>query len=423
MDISKRVYVEEAKKKSKALVAGWVEKIKVLGNIAFITLRDNSGKLQIVANKDFKGFKELSKITKESVIVAFGQVKKGKLKSGEKEMILKELEVMNKADPVLPIEIFNETTGIDKRLDNRSLDIRNPKVKAIFKIQGVIIQAFREFFYDKKFIEIQPPGIIGVSTEGGTNLFKAKYFDKDVYLAQSPQLYKQFCAISWEKVFSVSPVWRAEKHNTSRHLNEARQLDIEMTFEDQFGVMKYLEKVMEFIVKKVLKECKQEIKLLGLKLKVPKGKYLSYKETVELLIKKGIKIKYGDDLEPEAEKKLSELFKDNIIFIHSWPNKLKPFYIWPLDKEISGGFDAIYNGVEISSGGQRVHDPEVLIKKLKEKGLKPASFKWYVDSFRYGAPIHSGWSIGLERVTMGICDLDNVREACLFPRDRDRVSP
>lgn len=423
MDLSKRIYVEEAKKKSKALVAGWVEKIKVLGNIAFITLRDNSGKLQIVANKDFKDFKELSKITKESVIIASGSVKKGKLKSGEKELVLKELEVMNKADPVLPIEIFNETTGLDKRLDNRSLDIRNPKVKAIFKIQGVIVQAFREYFYDKGFMEIQPPGIIGVSTEGGTNLFKAKYFDKDVYLAQSPQLYKQFCAISWEKVFSVSPVWRAEKHNTSRHLNEARQLDIERAFEDQFGVMKYLEKVMEFIVKRVLKECKDEIKLLDLKLKVPKGKYLSYKETVDILKKKGVSIKYGDDLEPEAEKKLSEIYKDDVVFVHSWPNKLKPFYIWPLDDKISGGFDAIYQGVEISSGGQRVHDPDILIKKLKEKGLKPASFKWYVDSFRYGAPIHSGWSIGLERVTMGICDLENVREACLFPRDRDRVAP
>ncbi len=421
MDLSKRVYVEEAKKKSKALVAGWIEKIKVMGNIAFITLRDCSGKMQIVANKDFKDFNELSKITKESVVIAYGDVKQGKLKSGEKELILHELEVMNKAEAILPIEIFNETTGLDKRLDNRSLDIRNPKVKAIFKIQGVVVQAFREFFYNQNFMEIQPPCVIGVSTEGGTDLFKAKYFEKDVYLAQSPQLYKQFCAISWEKVFSISPVWRAEKHNTIRHLNEARQMDIEVAFKDQFGIMKYLEDVIQYIVKKVIKECEEELEVLNVK--IPNAKYISYKETIDLLKKNGISVKYGDDLEPEAEKKLGELFKDDVVFVHSWPNKLKPFYIWPLDKEISCGFDAIYNGLEISSGGQRIHIPEILIKNLKAKGLKPESFKWYVDAFRMGCPIHSGWSIGLERITMAICNLNNIREACLFPRDRDRVSP
>ena len=158
-------------------------------------------------------------------------------------------------------------------------------------------------------------------------------------------------------------------------------------------------------------------------MKVPKAKYLSYKETIDLLAKNGLKLKQGDDLSPEAEEKLGELFLDTVVFVHSWPSEIKPFYIWPEGKGVSAGFDALYKGMEISSGGQRVHVPEVLIKQLKEKGLNPKDFESYIAAFRYGAPYHSGWSIGLERLTMLICGLDNIREACLFPRDRDRLTP
>ncbi|MBS3172079.1 hypothetical protein J4438_00665 [Candidatus Woesearchaeota archaeon] len=242
-------------------------------------------------------------------------------------------------------------------------------------------------------------------------------------MAQSPQLYKQLCAISWGKVFSTSPVWRAEKHNTPRHLNEVRQMDIEVAFADQFAVMKYQEEVMKHIIENVIEKCKEEIKLLNLDLKIPKAKYISYDETIELLNKNGVKIKYGEDLEPECEKKLCELFKHSLVFVHSWPTSIKPFYIWPIDKKVSGGFDMLYGGMELSSGGQRVHVPEILIENLKKKSLNPKDFKWYVDAFRFGAPMHAGWSIGLERITMVVCNLDNIREACLFPRDRDRLSP
>lgn len=408
---------------------GWAHEVRDLANVKFVLLRDSTGVIQCAVKKDSKAFGKFKDLSLESVIEIKGKLKSAKVKSPEVtvnsfELEVLDLEVLNKAEK-LPIQVIEKEidTGLSKRLDYRSLDIRKAKVKAIFKIQSVIANAFREFFYKNNFIEIQPPGIIGTSTEGGTELFKAKYFDRDAFLAQSPQLYKQLCAISWEKVFSTSAVWRAEKHNTVKHLNEVRQLDIEVAFVDQFGVMKWLEEVMKYIVKKVLQECKEEIKLLGLKIKVPKAKYLSYKEAVELVKKKGIKMKYGDDFESEAEKKLCSLFKDTVVFTHSWPNKLKPFYIWPLDKEVSGGFDAVYGGLEISSGGQRVHVPEVLIKNLKSKGLNPKDFKWYVDSFRYGAPMHGGWSIGLERITMALCGLENIREACLFPRDRDRLAP
>ena len=426
------MYIKEIKSPDegkKIKLQGWVHDLRDLANIKFLLLRDVSGIIQCAVKNDSKVFNNFSQLSFESVIELEGRVKKANVKSPDVSVKSYEIEVINlnlinKAEP-LPIPVLEReiNTGLSKRLDNRSLDIRKEKIKAVFEIQSVLINAFREFFYKKGFIEIQPPGIIGTSTEGGTELFEAKYFERSAYLAQSPQLYKQLSAISWEKVFSTSPVWRAEKHNTVKHLNEVRQMDIEVGFADQFKVMKYQEEVMKFMIKKVIKECKSQIELLNLNVKVPKAKYLSYKETIRILKSKGVMIEYGDDLETEAEKKLCEIYKDTMVFVHSWPNSLKPFYIWPLDKDISGGFDMIYGGVELSSGGQRVHVPTVLIGNLREKGLNPEDFKWYVDAFRYGAPEHSGWSIGLERLTMVVCALDNIREACLFPRDRDRLTP
>jgi len=184
-----------------------------------------------------------------------------------------------------------------------------------------------------------------------------------------------------------------------------------------------LEECVKFIVKKVKERCKDELNILKISLKVPKAKYLSYEETIEILNKNGLKLRYGQDLTPEAEKKLCSLFPNTIVFIHSWPLSLKPFYIWPKNEKVSAGFDALYNGIEISSGGQRIHKADLLIERLKAFGLDPKNFKYYVDAFRYGAPFHSGWSIGLERLTMALLKLDNIREACMFPRDRERLIP
>jgi len=199
-------------------------------------------------------------------------------------------------------------------------------------------------------------------------------------------------------------------------------MDIEAAFQGQMEIMKQMEGVVRHIVSEVLKNNKEELDLLEVKLKVPKAKYISYDETIKLL-----KIKYGEDLSPEDEKKLCKKFPDTIVFVHSWPTKLKPFYIMPKGEDenakLSEGFDAVYGGIEISSGGQRVHIPELLEKMLKKKQLNPKNFKYYIDSFRYGAPKHSGWSIGLERFTHALINLDNIREACWFPRDRDRLVP
>ena len=421
----KRSYVKELKVGQSVLLKGWIFEVRSLAKLGFILLRDMTGMVQCVV----KG--KMPNLMLESVVEIEGKVKKENVKAEyarkDIEIEVSDIRILNPAEK-LPIHVnekATESADINKRLDNRSLDVRKPKVKAIFKIQSTIINGFREYFYDNGFMEFQPPAIIATSTEGGTDLFEVKYFDKKAYLAQSPQLYKQLMAISLEKVFSTNTIWRAEKHDTSKHINEIRQMDIEMAFTDDIEIMKYIEYSVQHIVKKVLKDCKEEVELLGLKIKVPKAKYMTYAEAIEVLNKHGFKLKIGDDFEPEAERKLCEIYKDTIIFTYEWPIKMKPFYIWPKDKKknVSGGFDAVYGGVEISSGGQRVHVPGVLIQQLKDKGLKPKDFDWYIDAFRFGAPMHSGWSIGLERLTYAICGLKNIRECTIFPRDRRRLTP
>lgn len=424
-----RSYIKDVRQGKNVLVSGWVFETRVMSKMAFILIRDVTGMVQCVV-KDSELIKKISDLTLESVIEVKGSVRKAVVKAHhvrkDVELEVSEIHVLSSAEN-LPMHV-NEKAVVSElpiRLDFRSLDMRKPKVKAIFKIQSTIINAFREFFFTNEFLEIQPPSIISTSTEGGTDLFEVTYFDKKAYLAQSPQLYKQLMAISLEKVFSTSTVWRAEKHDTSRHINEIRQMDIEMAFQDDLEIMKWLERVVQSIVQKVLDTCGLELELLGVDLKIPNGVFITYEKAIAILKKNGVTINYGDDLEPEAERTLCNLYKDDLVFVYEWPIDLKPFYIWPKNKEkgISGGFDCLYRGIEISSGGQRVHVPDVLIGMLKDKDLNPRNFKWYVDAFRYGAPMHSGWSIGLERLTQVILGLDNIREATMFPRDRKRLSP
>jgi len=412
----------------KVTLCGWVETHRIQGKLSFILLKDSSGIVQIFLNPELT--KQLGEISKESIVQIEGLVKKRPDNQVRKEMETGEIEVsatkatlVNKAEP-LPIDIsFDTTTNFDKRLDYRFVDFHRPRIQAIFKIQNEIAKSFRDYFYKKGFVEMQSPCVISAASEGGTDLFPVQYFEKKAYLAQSPQLYKQMLACSFEKTVTITPVWRAEKHNTPRHINEIRQMDIEAAFYDQMSVMKELEKAIQYIVKNVLSHCKKELDLLGVKdLKIPGGVYTSYEETM-----KKINGTSGEDLTPEQERQLCAMYPGDIVFVHSWPTKIKPFYIMPKNAdpraEYSEGFDALYGGTEISSGGQRIHLPELLIERLKVKGLNPNDFKSYVDSFRYGAPPHSGWSIGLERITQVICKLDNVKEATMFPRDRDRITP
>ena len=414
-------------KEKKVQLAGWVKNTRALGKIKFLVLKDNSGEVQITAvegETSKEVFEQIDKMPRESVVTIFGEIKDSKQAPGGKEISPLKIEILNKAEELLPLDISDSSkTELPKRLDYRFLDFHRKKIQAIFRIQNVVSNTFREHFYKKGFLEMQPPCIISAASEGGTELFSVQYFEKKAYLAQSPQLYKQMLACSpFEKVFMITPVWRAEKHNTTRHINEIRQMDIEAAFKNQFEIMKEEEEAVIDIVKTVLDTCKEELKILDVKLKIPKGIYLSYEEAIK---KVGGKI--GEDFTPDQEIKLCEMYPGDVVFTHSWPSSIKPFYIMPKDEKAdakaSEGFDALYLGVEISSGGQRIHLPELLTERIKSKGLNPANFKSYIDSFRYGAPPHAGWSIGLERITQKICGLDNVKEATMFPRDRDRLTP
>lgn len=429
-----RSYVSDVLKNKdgkKVIVKGWVQDTRELGKIRFLLIRDLSGVMQITAVKGKVSDKtfELMSQRRENVISVEGVTKESKQAPGGVEIIPDKIELISESEELLPIDVSDfSKTELPKRLDFRFLDFHRRKTQAIFKIQNEIAYAFRKHFYDKGFVEMQPPCVIGSSSEGGTDLFAVKYFEQDAYLAQSPQLYKQMLACSMEKTTMITPVWRAEKHNTTRHINEIRQMDIEMAFAGQMDVMKHQEECVIDIIGHVIKTCKDELKLLGVELKVPKAKYIHYDEAIKLLKKEKVPgVADGEDLNPEAERKLCELFPDSIVFVHSWPLSLKPFYIMPSSlrkgEKYSEGFDALYGGMEISSGGQRIHLPELLIERLKAKGLKPKHFESYINSFRYGAPLHAGWSIGLERMTQILCGLDNIKEATMFPRDRDRLTP
>jgi len=422
-----RIHIKGAfSKKGDVELQGWVHDTRDLSKVRFLVLKDVSGRIQCVGLKgktDENVFALMNSVSRESVVRIVGEVKESKQAPGGKEVLIKELEVIAEAAQPLPIDVSDHSkTELPKRLDYRFLDLHRQKTQAIFKIESTLMQAYREFMVKEGGIEAVFPSIIGSSSEGGTELFSLKYFNKKAFLSQSCQLYKQMLACSMEKVFTIFCVWRAEKHNTVRHLNEARQLDYEEGFADEFKVMDVLARCVQYIVKEINEKRADELKLLEVKLKTPKVKYMTFEETSDLM--KKYKIHVGkDDLSTEAEKKLGELYPDTIIFVHDWPIAGKPFYIMPKGKNLSGGFDAIYNGVEISSGGQRVHIPELLEKRLKAKGLNVKDFKSYIDSFRYGAPPHAGWGMGLERLMTQMLGIVNIREVTLFPRDRDRLTP
>ncbi len=406
------------------LLKGWVSEMRNLSKVKFIILYDRTGDIQSVANKSTEeaSFNAIDDITKESVIELIGIVKEHPESKWGFEVLIKSMNMIAAAETPLPVDPSEKSqTHIDKRLDYRFLDLHSKKTQSIFRVQSTILQGFRDFMYEEGAIEVTLPSIIGASSEGGTDLFQISYFEKHALLSQSCQLYKQMLACSMEKIFTVFTAWRAEKHNTVRHLNESRQFDYEEAFADDKKVMEVLGRCVQFIVKKVMEDRKNELKYLGVSLNIPDTKYMTFDEVKKLMKKENIETS-DHDLSGEAEKKLGELYKDTIVFVHDWPLDGKPFYIMP-DGKNSKGFDAIWQGMEITSGGQRVHDPVLLQERLQANNLELEAFKDYIDSFRFGAPPHAGWGLGLERITMLILGLDNIREAVLFPRDRDRLTP
>lgn len=413
-------------------LAGWVHEIRDMGKLKFLILRDRTGFTQVIAKKentDKKILEAIDGLSKESVIEVTGKVAANPKAPSGVELIPIEIVVLAHSQVPLPLDVTGKVDAdLDTRLNNRFIDVRKPAVMAVFKIRSKVQQAFREYFSSKGFIEINPPSIIAAASEGGTELFAISYFEREAFLCQSPQLYKQMMMSGgFDKVFITMPVFRAESHNTTRHLNEIYQMDIEKSFiKDEEGVLEDLEGSVQFILQKVSEDCAAELKLLGREINVPKlpFKRLTYSEALSLLEKNGIKIPWGSDFTPESDKKLHELIQEPF-FIKEWPTKIRAFYSKPREDnpELCRAFDLCYMGMEISSGAQRIHDTEELITALKRKNLNPENFEFYLKAFRYGMPPHGGWSIGAERITEAITGVSNIREVVLYPRDRTRLEP
>ncbi len=423
-----RVYSNQLKENEgkQVVLKGWVHDFRLIGKINFIILRDFGGFAQIVIRNE-KLRELVKKIHLEDVIEVEGIVKRSQSEKFEYEVEAKNINLINKSEPQLPLDPREITkTNLETRLDWRFLYFRTQEGKAIFRIQTEIVKSFREYFLRKGFIEMQPPIIIASASEGGAELFEFPYFEKKAYLAQSPQLYKQMGAISFEKVFMITPVFRAEKFDQPTHLNEIRQMDIEMAFADDEDAIRELEGVFVYILESVRENCKKELEVLNQDITIPSLplRRVKYEEAINALRNIGEKIEFGEDFSKMQERKLGEIFGDAFV-LKDWPEELKPFYAMPREDnpKIVKAFDLIYKGLEISSGAQRIHLPELLEKRIKEKGLNPKDFAYYINSFRYGAPPHAGWSIGLERLTMKICGKDNIQEVTMFPRTRTRIYP
>jgi len=423
-----RVYIEEAKRRQgeQVTIAGWVVRTRDLAKIKFIVMRDRTGEIQVtVKNLDLFPKEGLGR---EDVIAVTGKVAQSKIANAGVEFFPDSIEVVNKSRQPLPVDIAETSQSeLETRLNWRFLDFRAPQTRAIFTIQNRLLYTFRGWLTENGYVEIQPPCIISSASEGGADLFELPYFEKKAFLAQSPQLYKQMCAISFEKVFTVTPIWRAEKFNTPTHLNEVRQMDIEQAFADDETVMKVLEKVLVHMLRDVKEHCPEELKTLNRDLVVPELPFrrVTYTEAIEKLQKAGEQINWGDDFTKPQERKMMELVGEQAFFLKDWPAAQKAFYAMPYgdNPEVVHAFDCIYGGIEISSGTQRIHIPELLRERISKKGLHPENFEGYIEAFAYGAPPHAGWSIGLERLTMIVTGKDNIRECCMFPRDRERLNP
>lgn len=405
-------------------MCGWVRKIRDLGSVKFIVLYDRKGEVQVTLKKGF----DVEKLPRESVIRVTGTVKSNSKAPDGIEIDPTKIDVIAKAETPLPMETNPKIKSeLDTRIDNRFIDLRKKDVASIFAIKDVVFRSFIEYFEKEGFTLMHTPNIIAAATEGGTNLFPLSYFDKEAFLVQSPQLYKQMLmASTFDKVMIVTPAFRAEEHNTTRHLNEVIQMDIETAFvKDEEDVLKYAEGVIHHIYKKVSEKCKENLEAMDRKIKVPKlpFKRLTYDETLKLLDKDGVKIEWGDDLTPEAERTICKRFDP--VIITKWPTDIRSFYSMPEpgNEKICRSYDMIIEGTEAMSGAQRIHEHSKIVDALKKKGMNPNNFKFYLDAFRYGMPPHAGWSFGLERLVMFICGLKNVREATLWPRDRTRLTP
>ncbi|MCQ2086152.1 MAG: aspartate--tRNA(Asn) ligase [archaeon] len=416
-------------------VKGWVQDIKNLGGISFITLRDRHGTVQITLPKkkvEKETFKSLVTLTRESTVIITGEIQKSDQTALGLEIIPTDVKICSRADTPLPMGVVDKVNvEIDTRLNNRFIDARRPDVKSIFELKSIMIKSIVDVMTENGFVQVNTPKIVGSGAEGGSTLFKIDYFGRSAYLAQSPQLYKQMLmSTGLDRVFEISPAFRAEKSNTSRHVTEFISFDGELAWIDsQKDVMNILETVIDQVLRKVNERGKEQLDILGKKIRLQPVPYpvLTYKECVKIVNDSGIDLKDGDDIGTREEKIIGDYMaskRKDLYFITEYPSASKPFYIMNKDgTSYSCSFDLDFKGQEISSGGQREHRFDRLIARMKELELNPNDFVFYTSAFRYGMPPHGGWGIGIDRLLTKMLDLPNVREGILFPRDVSRLSP
>lgn len=413
------------------ILGGWIRNYRDLGGLKFLNLQDKYGERQVTLKK---GVVSDEVFEKADVGYQYCVMIKGKVKAFEKapggvEIIPLELKILNKTPDKLPIDMTGESiSALDLRLDNRALDLRSLRNQAIFEIRGQVLRSIRDFLFSKDFTEITTPKIIGSATEGGTELFPIMYFDKEAFLTQSAQLYKEQLSGVYERVFELSPCFRAEKSHTRRHLCEIFVLDIEMAFANMSDVLEVLEEMIYNVIKDVREYKMNALEFLNMQNEttipeLPFPRY-KYEEIIDVInSKRDIPLEFGEDIPTEAYRKLGKELQGYYYITH-WPMSIKPFYIMPSeDPKYSESFDLQKGWLELTSGGTRVHNHERLEQALEDKGLNPEAFESHLNVFDYGMPPHAGVGLGIARWVSMLCGLEDIREAVMYPRTPDRLTP
>ena len=412
---------------------GAVHTIRHMGEVAFVILRKSRGLVQCVYEAGGTDF-DIRDLKEESAVEVMGVVKAEERAPQGFEIRLKEIRVLSPPAEPLPLAVskWKLNTSLETKLSLRPISLRNVRERAKFKIQEGIVRGFRDYLLSQGFTEIRTPKIVARGAEGGSNVFKLEYFNKKAELGQSPQFYKQTMVGVYDRVFEAAPVFRAEKHNTTRHLNEYTSLDFEMGYIDSFrDVMDMETGMLQYVMRLLEQEYKKELDMLGVTLpevgRIPAVRFDQAKELVSRKYDRKIRNPY--DLEPEEELLIGRYFKEeygsDFVFVTHYPSKKRPFYAMddPEDPKFTLSFDLMFRGLEVTTGGQRIHDYREITDKMEKRGMDPEDIASYLMIFKYGMPPHGGLGIGLERLTMRLLDEQNVREASMFPRDVTRLEP
>lgn len=414
-------------------VNGAVHTIRDMGTVAFVVLRKSEGLVQCVYEEGVSSF-EIQSIKEAATIEVSGTLLKNEKAPNGIEIKMDSVKILSEPAEPLPIAIskWKMNTSLETRLNLRPISMRNLQERAKFKIQEGIVRAFRDFLHQEGFTEIRSPKIGSKGAEGGANIFKLDYFHKPAVLAQSPQFYKQMLVGVFDRVFEAAPVFRAEKHNTKRHLNEYTSLDFEMGYIDDFTDIMAMETgFLQYMLQLLKTEYEKELKILKAELPsadhIPCVRFDEAKKLVSEKYNRTIRNPY--DLEPEEEVLIGQYFKEeydaDFVFVTHYPSKKRPFYAMddPSDPTFTLSFDCLFHGMEITTGGQRIHDYHKLMEKLTARGMTDEGIEYYMNAFKYGMPPHGGLGIGLERLTMKLLGEENVRETTMFPRDLSRLEP